>query len=79
MKIEINDQELENVNGGYYHIWNDDSINFDTIPGKEWYLKPGARYQAMAIMDGLAGQFQTMAQYDQACYEAIRDAGLLAE
>ena len=77
MKNEVNDKELEKVNGGSYFIWNNDVITFDTMPNQGWRLKPGARYQAMAIMDGLAGQFETMSQYDQACLEAIRNAGLL--
>lgn len=76
MKKEIKDNELEMINGGSYHIYNNDKITFDNVPGV--YQLCHSRYEAQAEMDALIGKFNTTAEYDRACFQLLCDKGWLA-
>lgn len=75
MRQEINETELELVNGGSYHIYNNNNITWDNCPGV--YHLACSRYEAQAVMDALIGQFETTKEYDRACYKALKSRGWL--
>ena len=74
MRKEIDDLELEAVNGGRYYIHvKKKKVCWDTIDGV--YELKCSPYVAMEAMDELSGQFKTKAEYDQACYELLSNNG----
>jgi len=76
VKTEINENELELINGGSYHIYNNNRIKFDNVPGV--YQLNWNRYEVQAEMDKLIGKFNTTAEYDQACFQMLLNNGWLA-
>lgn len=78
MKIEMNDNELELVNGGNYYInKNNLKLAFTTIKGVAFQLKNCTANQAMDVMDALIGKYNTTEEYDQACVNALKAKGWL--
>ena len=75
MRVEIGDIELTNVNGGSYHIYNNHAIRFDNVKGV--YMLKVDDYTAMAAMDNLIGRFDTVEEYDNACFEMLKNNGWL--
>ena len=75
MREKMDDYEVKEVAGGRYYVnGNTKKVAWDNIPGG-YKLKNCTVYQAMEAMDGLRGQYSTMAEYDQACYDLLHDRG----
>lgn len=78
MKMEINDNELDMVNGGNYYInKNNLKVAFTTIKGTAYQLKNCTANQAMDVMDALIGKYNTTEEYDRACVNALKAKGWL--
>lgn len=80
MRKQIEDNEMELVAGGNYYInKNNIKVAFTTIKGKAYQLSGCTGNQAMDVMDSLIGKYNTTAEYDQACVQALKDAGYLSQ
>ena len=74
MREELNDYDLKEVTGGRYYVnGNTKKVAWDTIPGA--YKLKCSVYQAMEAMDGLKGTCATQEEYDQACYNLLKNNG----
>lgn len=75
MREELKDLEMEQVAGGRYYVnGNTKKVAFDTIRGG-FQLKNCTVYDAMREMDGLRGTCSSQQEYDQACYNLLKDKG----
>lgn len=76
MREEIKGLELEQVSGGRYFINTERKlVVFQNVEGVfKLKVKP---YLAMEVMDSLIGKFETEAEYDQACVEALTNLGMI--
>ena len=74
MRKEISDMGLEQVAGGRYFINTDKKlVVFQHVEGVfQLKCKPST---AMDAMDELIGQYETEAEYDQACVDMLRENG----
>ncbi len=78
MRNEITDNELELVAGGNYYLnKNNGKVAFTTIKGVAFQLKNCTPGQAMDVMDGLIGKYNSTEEYDQACVDALKAKGWL--
>lgn len=75
MRQELNDFEVNGVTGGRYYVnGNTKKVAWDTIDEAQ-QLQNCSVYQAMEVMDSLRGTCATQAEYDQKCYDELRDRG----
>ncbi len=78
MKTEINDNELDMVNGGNYYInKNNLKVAFTTIKGVAYQLKNCTANQAIYFKDALIGKYNTTKEYDKTCVKALKAKGWL--
>lgn len=78
MRTELMDGDLELVAGGNYYInKNNLKVAFTTIKGQAFQLHGCTGNQAMDVMDALIGKYNTTAEYDRACVQALRAKGWL--
>lgn len=78
MREELNVNDLNQVVGGKVYInTRTRKIGFNNISGV-YPLKDGASaYAALELCDSLIGKYATDAEYDQACFNALKAQGFI--
>ena len=75
MKKELDEKFLNNIAGGTAYVDVDGGrVAWDNVKGV-YKLKNCTPYEAAAAMAALRGVYPTEKEYDEACYQLLKDKG----
>jgi len=76
MREELNMDDLTQVAGGKVYInTRTKKIGFKNISGVYPLQNGASPYEALELCDSLIGKYATDAEYDQACFNALKAKG----